>query len=98
MEVPYTFTQQQRNILRMGLIYLKADYDDYDLEDLSTDGETLEKDCTRLIDDFTPASWDSIEGDDPHPSKDEIKAMQKEREESGNQLRLFPDRGYGAGG
>ena len=88
--VSYDLDAQERNIIRMALIYLQADYDENDLEDLSTDGKTLEEVAGRLIADMTPASWASMseEGDKP-PTKAEVKEMQKRREDTGEDLRLF---------
>ena len=90
MQVPYTFSDHERNVIRMALIYLKADCDPADLEDLSTDEKTLEEDITKLINELTPASWASMseEGDKP-PTKAEVKEMQKRREDTGEDLRLF---------
>ena len=56
-----TFSDQERNIIRMALIYLKADCDPADLEDLSTDSNQLNEDINKLIDELTPASWDEDE-------------------------------------
>jgi hypothetical protein len=69
----------------MALIYLKADCDPADLEDLSTNNNQLNEDIAKLINELTPASWD----DDPPPTKGEIKEMQKRREDTGEDLRLF---------
>ena len=80
-----TFSDQERNIIRMALIYLKADCDPADLEDLSTNNNQLNEDIAKLINELTPASWD----DDPPPTKGEIKEMQKRREDTGEDLRLF---------
>ena len=80
-----TFSDQERNIIRMALIYLKADCDPADLEDLSTDNNQLNEDIAKLINELTPASWD----DDPPPTKGEVKEMQKRREDTGENLRLF---------
>ena len=85
MQVSYTFSDKERNIIRMALIYLKADCDPADLEDLSTDSNQLNEDIAKLINELTPASWD----DDPPPTKGEIKEMQKRREDTGEDLRLF---------
>jgi hypothetical protein len=85
MQVSYTFSDKERNIIRMALIYLKADCDPADLEDLSTDSNQLDEDIAKLINELTPASWD----DDPPPTKGEIKEMQKRREDTGEDLRLF---------
>lgn len=86
MQVPYTFSDHERNIIRMALIYLKADCDPADLEDLSTDQGQLDDDITKLINELTPASWE----DDPPPTKGEVKEMQKRREDTGEKdLRLF---------
>ena len=85
MQVSYTFSDKERNIIRMALIYLKADCDPADLEDLSTDSNQLDEDIAKLINELTPASWD----DDPPTTKGEIKEMQKRREDTGEDLRLF---------
>jgi hypothetical protein len=85
MQVSYTFSDKERNIIRMALIYLKADCDPADLEDLSTDSNQLNEDIAKLINELTPASWD----DDPPPTKGEVKEMQKRREDTGEDLRLF---------
>jgi hypothetical protein len=70
----------------MALIYLNADCDPADLEDLSTDSNQLDEDIGKLIDELTPASWDD---DDKPPTKGEVKEMQKRREDTGEDLRLF---------
>jgi hypothetical protein len=85
MQVSYTFSDKERNIIRMALIYLKADCDPADLEDLSTNNNQLNEDIAKLINELTPASWD----DDPPPTKGEVKEMQKRREDTGENLRLF---------
>jgi hypothetical protein len=85
MQVSYNFSDKERNIIRMALIYLKADCDPADLEDLSTDSNQLDEDIAKLINELTPASWD----DDPPPTKGEVKDMQKRREDTGEDLRLF---------
>ena len=85
MQVSYNFSDKERNIIRMALIYLKADCDPADLEDLSTDSNQLDEDIGKLIDELTPASWD----DDKPPTKGEIKEMQKRREDTGENIRLF---------
>jgi hypothetical protein len=85
MQVSYNFSDKERNIIRMALIYLKADCDPADLEDLSTNNNQLNEDIAKLINELTPASWD----DDPPPTKGEIKEMQKRREDTGEDLRLF---------
>ena len=85
MQVSYNFSDKERNIIRMALIYLKADCDPADLEDLSTDSNQLDEDIAKLINELTPASWD----DDPPPTKGEVKEMQKRREDTGENLRLF---------
>ena len=85
MQVSYNFSDKERNIIRMALIYLKADCDPADLEDLSTDSNQLDEDIVKLINELTPASWD----DDPPPTKGEVKDMQKRREDTGEDLRLF---------
>lgn len=86
MQVSYNFSDKERNIIRMALIYLKADCDPADLEDLSTDSNQLNEDINKLIDELTPASWDE---DDKPPTKGEVKEMQKRRAETGENLRLF---------
>jgi hypothetical protein len=85
MQVSYAFSDKERNIIRMALIYLKADCDPADVEDLSTDSNQLDEDIGKLIDELTPASWD----DDKPPTKGEVKEMQKRREDTGENLRLF---------
>jgi hypothetical protein len=85
MQVSYNFSDKERNIIRMALIYLKADCDPADLEDLSTNNNQLNEDIAKLINELTPASWD----DDPPPTKGEVKEMQKRREDTGENLRLF---------
>ena len=85
MQVSYNFSDKERNIIRMALIYLKADCDPADLEDLSTDSNQLDEDIVKLINELTPVSWD----DDPPPTKGEVKDMQKRREDTGEDLRLF---------
>ncbi len=85
MQVSYNFSDKERNIIRMALIYLKADCDPADLEDLSTDSNQLDEDIAKLINELTPASWD----DDPPPNKGQVKDKQKRKEDNGENFKIF---------
>ena len=82
------FSELERNIIIMSLMYFKNDYTEDDLIDLKMECKdiTLEKTCQALIEDFIGPTWD----EETTTQNVEIETDKRTRGGNGTPPKLFP--------
>ena len=86
------FSELERNIITMALMYLKNDYTSHDLSDLGldyvemADGNEFEKICQILIEDFIGPTWD----EETTAKNIKTETDKRSRDDNGTPPKLFP--------